>query len=182
MQGQRVHRPPCSQKWGCGAELGLQVACPLKQGHVCLLLTCRTGQRPAKGAWGVCVCVCVRVSAHGCTEEGRKGRGLKHGGLPGLGSPQGRAAAVAWVPGAEAALGHGSRAAHQCPPLKRSSGISRTQQPWPGAMPQAPSGSPASMRSRGQEAQSPSLGAPQLHTRAAGFLPSSRVPPGTTTC
>lgn len=131
-----------------GAELGLQVACPLKQGHVCLL-TCRTGQQPTKGAR----CVCVCVSAHGCTEVGR---GLKHGGKPGLGSPQGRAA-VPWAPGAEAAVGRGSRAAHGCPLLERSSGISRTRQPWPGAMLQAPSGSPAGMRSRGQKLRAPAL-------------------------
>ena len=105
----------------------------------------------------VCVCMCVwvcAVSAHGCTEAGRKGRGLKHGGMPGLGSPQGRAT-VSRVPGVEAALGRSSRAAHRCPLLERSSGISRTQQPWPGAMPQAPSGSPAGTRSQGQKLRAP---------------------------
>ena len=140
------------------AGLGLQVACPLKQGHVYLLLTCRTGQQPAKGARCVCVCVCVRARARRvCTwvhRGGQEGQGAKTWWDARLGSPQGRAT-VSRVPGAEAALGRGSRAAHQCPLLERSSGISRTQQPWPGAMPQAPSGSPAGMRSQGQKLRAP---------------------------
>lgn len=153
--GQRVHRRPAA----ISAGLGLQVACPLKQGHVYLLLTCRTGQQ-LLSARCVCVCVCVAlVSAHGCT-GGQEGQGAKHGGMPGLGSPQGRAT-VSRVPGAELPWGTWLQS---CSPvsLLRSSGISRTQQPWPGAMPQAPSSSGQHEVSRA-EAQSPSLRNSPLH-------------------
>lgn len=52
--GQCVCGPPSSPKWGCGAQQGLQAPRPLKQGHVCLMRTCRMGQRTCTGCT-VCV-------------------------------------------------------------------------------------------------------------------------------